>query len=89
MKKSAVLVLAAVICLAMVSGCKKEEETKTVEWYFASENKEALDAKIKDCKSNPGELWNTPNCVNARHAAEKKIMGGSFKKVKEPAIPKF
>ncbi|MDL2271806.1 EexN family lipoprotein [Desulfovibrio sp. OttesenSCG-928-I05] len=88
MKKNIVLILAAFMSLAMVSGCNAEE-TKTVEWYLAPENKDALDAKIKECRNNPGELWDTPNCVNARRAAEKKMLGGKFKKVKEPAIPTF
>lgn len=88
MKKGIVLVLAALVSLTMIAGCNAEE-TKSVEWYLAPENKDALNAKIKECKNNPGELWDTPNCVNARHAAEKKIMGGSFKKVQEPAIPDF
>ena len=89
MKRKNVLLLSTLaLCAAFVGGCNAEE-TKTVEWYLAPENKAALDAKIAECKSNPGELWNTPNCVNARHAAERKIMGGSFKKVQEPAIPDF
>ena len=65
------------------------EETRTVEWYLTPANAAALDAKIRECKSNPGELWDTPNCVNARHAAERRILGGSFNKVQEPAIPDF
>ena len=88
MKKVVLMLSTLALCMAFVGGCNAEE-TKTVEWYLAPENKAALDAKIEECKSNPGELWNTPNCVNARHAAERKITGGSFKKVQDPAIPDF
>ena len=73
-------ILAAVFALA---GCNSEE-TKTVEWYLKPENKPALDAKIAECKNNPGELKSTPNCVNAFKAAERIFMGGKFEKVREP-----
>lgn len=80
------------ICIALillvlsglsVVGCSSEE-TKTVEWYVKPENKAALDAKLAECKNNPGELGNTPNCVNARKAFEQIFLGGKFEKVKEP-----
>lgn len=67
----------------------KAEETKTVEWYLKPENKVVLETKLAECKNNPGELWDTPNCVNARKAFEKRSISGRFEKVREPAIPKF
>ena len=87
--KGTLLLIAMATSLALAGGCSKTDETKTVEWYLSPENVVALDARIRECKSNPGELWDTPNCVNARHAAERKILGGSFNKVQEPAIPDF
>lgn len=45
-----------------------DEPTCTVSWYMAPENKDALDAKIKECRDNPGKLENTPNCLNAEEA---------------------
>lgn len=65
------------------------EETKTVSWYAAPANKAALDAKLAECKNNPGELRDTPNCINARAASEKLATSGSFEKVQEPPIPTF
>ena len=67
----------------------KAEETKTVEWYLKPENKVALETKLAECKNNPGEVWETPNCVNARMKKKKRTLGGKFQKVQEPAIPKF
>ena len=88
MKIKKIAAVMAGILLFGVVACNAEE-TRTVEWYLAPENKEALDAQIKECKNNPGELWNTPNCVNARQAAERKMRGGKFEKVQEPPIPTF
>lgn len=65
------------------------EEIRTVDWYTAPQNKVALDAKLAECRNNPGELRDTPNCVNARAASEKLATGGRFEKVKEPPIPTF
>lgn len=89
MKRLALMLIAAAGLMLALPGSGMAESTRTVEWYLAPENKDALDAKIKECQNNPGELGNTPNCLNARAAFEKRILGGSFKPVKEPAIPKF
>jgi len=80
---------ATIAILALSLAACNSEDTKTVEWYLKPENKAALEVKIAECKNNPGELWNTPNCQNARMAFEKRLLGGSFQKVEEPAIPKF
>ena len=48
-----------------------EEPTRTVDWYMAPENKAALDAKFQECRSNPGKLEDTPNCINAEEARYK------------------
>ena len=80
--KKRLLLLAGFLALAL-TGCD-DEKTKTVEWYLQPENKPALDAKLAECRNNPGELKKTPNCVNARKAAERKFMGGKYDKVKEP-----
>lgn len=34
-------------------GCEKKEETKTVDWYMAPENKAVFEAKLKECRNNP------------------------------------
>ena len=76
------------ICIALillvlsglsVVGCSSEE-TKTVEWYVKPENKAALDAKLAECKNNPGELGNTPNCVNAVRLLNKSSLAENLRK---------
>lgn len=86
---SRIMKLATLTALVLSLFACKSEETKTVEWYLKPENETALEAKLAECKNNPGELRNTPNCANASMAFEKMLLGGTFKKVKEPAIPKF
>jgi len=56
-------VLAAMIL--SVTGCseKPTEDVKTVDYYKT--NPEERKAMIDECKNNPGELKDTPNCVNA------------------------
>ncbi len=84
------VIAAAVVGIMILGACNSNaEETHTVEWYLASENAEALDAKIRECRNNPGELQNTPNCINARQAFQKRSTSGRFQKVEEPPIPKF
>lgn len=46
---------------------------KTVDWYMAPENKAALEEKLKECRNNPGQLGNTPDCINAQAADLKKF----------------
>ena len=55
--------------LALAADCSEnsaQEQTRTVEWYL--QNKAELKKKIEDCANNPGELSNTPNCINAKAA---------------------
>ena len=82
MNKIAIIaVLAAGISL---TACKSEE-TRTVEWYLQPENKAAWDAKLAECRNNPGELGNSPNCVNARKAFDRQFLrGGDRKPTVEP-----
>lgn len=78
------LVIMALATVTAFAGCKSEE-THSVEWYRASENKAAFEVKLAECKSNPGELKDTPNCINAFKAFELNFLqGGKFEKVKEP-----
>ncbi len=68
MKKNVVMMLAAVAALAL-AGCKEDkpqEVVQTVEWF--KEHKAEREAQLAKCKSNPGELAATPNCVNASRA---------------------
>lgn len=79
MNKMFLFMALAVLPLAF-TGCEKKEETKTVDWYMAPENEAALEAKLKECRNNPGELKDTPNCQNAELANHKLF-------VKRPAKP--
>jgi hypothetical protein len=49
-----------------LSACDKTEEVKTVDWYLS--NLDAMKAKVSECRSNPGQLRGTPNCINAERA---------------------
>jgi len=65
----AFLVLAA-------TGCTREtakEETYTVDFYRS--HSEVRETKLRACSGNPGELGNTPNCVNAARAGELEGIG--------------
>jgi len=46
----------------------KDSKPHTVDWYMAPENKAALEAKLKECRNNPGELKDTSECQNAVQA---------------------
>ena len=68
MKKLTVLLVVAGT-LSMVSGCKENkpaEVVQTVDWYKAHEAERT--EVLAKCRSNPGELAATPNCVNASRA---------------------
>lgn len=62
------LYLCASTTFAEHSSAASKEETRTVDWYMAPENKAALEAKLKECRNNPGELKDTAQCQNAVQA---------------------
>jgi len=73
MKKNVVMMLAAVAALTL-AGCnedKPQEVIQTTEWF--KEHSAERDAQIAKCKSNPGELSATPNCVNAGRAEQSSV----------------
>lgn len=59
-----------------------KESAKTVDWYMAPENKAALEAKLSECRNNPGELGDTPDCENALTAESKLFARKPASKVK-------
>lgn len=64
-----------------LAGCfeqKPLEETKSVEFY--SQNSTDRSEMVKRCANNPGELKDTPNCINAMQA-EKAATSGTLKKL--------
>lgn len=64
MKKLTITLTFAALVLA---GCNEVETVQSVDWY-KSNNAERL-AIIEKCNANPGQLEVTPNCINAKTAA--------------------
>ena len=63
MKKLSALLFLVVVTLA---GCKDNDPVQTVDWYKANAPERA--ALLAKCKTNPGELSASPNCINANRA---------------------
>ena len=83
------IILSLVITAALV-GCKQEqaEVVQSVDWY--KENTTERVERLAKCRANPGELADTPNCINAEQAdslADAAKRGGLFEKI-EP-MPDF
>lgn len=64
-------VLFLLLLPAAMAGCNEKKEVKTVDWYMAPENKATLEATLKECNNNPGQLKDDPNCENAALAQHK------------------
>ena len=64
MKKLSALLLFAAAALV---GCGEKTPVQTVDWY-KTHDAERL-AMIEKCAANPGELAASPNCINAKTAA--------------------
>lgn len=80
MKISCARNLATVILASFaLAGCFDEststtsEPTRSVEWFKAHEAER--DATLQRCWNNPGELSDTPNCVNAEQASREDDTG--------------
>lgn len=63
--KRIILPLAIACALA---GCKQEqaEVIQSVDWYKANTNERI--ERLAKCRANPGELADTPICINAEQA---------------------
>ena len=56
-----------VLCLLLLAACSQEaERTYTVDELVADTG--LLSRTISECRNNPGELRQTPNCLNAEAA---------------------
>lgn len=67
------LLAASAIVFPTIGECvEPPKETQTVEWFMRPENKEILTETLKQCRNNPGELKDTPNCVNAEEAKRRR-----------------
>lgn len=71
------LVLLIAVLGAVLSGCEK---AKTVEWYI--EHDAERKAMFEKCNNNPGELGNSPDCVNVG-AAVNAVFSGAKQRLKE------
>lgn len=54
-------------CFDKNSPAAKSEPTRSVAWF--KEHVTERDATLEQCWNNPGELANTPNCINAEQAS--------------------
>ena len=70
------------IVIAALSACGRNEPVHTVDWYKAN-TPERLKV-LEKCKANPGELSLTPNCVNAKTAANALVLENREYKQREP-----
>ena len=69
MNKKIVIASAMGLLFTVLGGCdtrQGHEEVRPVDWYESNATERA--AKLEECKSNPGKLDATPNCVNASRA---------------------
>lgn len=77
--------LVAVLLLAGIAGCKRDEpagQVHTVEWY--KEHQAERLGMLAKCRDNPGKLGATPNCVNAARADSATTWGARGGGVKVP-----
>lgn len=81
--KQVLLVMAVVAGLA---ACGPKETVQTVDWYKA--HTAERDAMLGRCQANPGELADTPNCINATDARDA-AMWASRKGTEAPKAPTF
>ncbi|WP_448649546.1 EexN family lipoprotein [Pseudomonas corrugata] len=63
MKKVSIVLAVAVI----LAGCGESTPVQTVDWY--KDHDAERKGMIAKCEENPGELATTPNCINAKTAA--------------------
>src|SRR5690606_6493828 len=61
-------IILPLIIASTLTGCKQEqaEVVQSVSWY--KENTIERAERLAQCRANPGELSDTPNCVNAEQA---------------------
>lgn len=61
-------IILPLIIASTLTGCKQEqaEVVQSVSWY--KENTIERAERLAQCRANPGELSDTPNCINAEQA---------------------
>lgn len=69
MKTYLYLLISSVIISGLLIGLPvMAETTRTVDWYKTHSAERS--AQLRECRNNPGELRDSPNCVNAARAAD-------------------
>jgi hypothetical protein len=63
--------LAYAVLLALVSGPALADTANTVDWYVAHPDERKAEAAT--CENDPGDLQNTPDCINAKAAGRKAL----------------
>lgn len=73
--KMKIKLLTTLALTAFLIGCNDtpEEKIKTVDYY--EQNEDSLKLKVQECKNNPGELREDPNCHNAFQAMRNNSSG--------------
>ncbi|USY26822.1 EexN family lipoprotein [Alcaligenes sp. 1735tsa3] len=61
-------IILPLVIASTLAGCKQEqaEVVQSVDWY--KENTVERTERLAQCRANPGELADTPNCINAEQA---------------------
>jgi hypothetical protein len=90
-----IISMGAVLCaLALLAGCDSRSGRETIvreaDWY--EKNAAEREAKLAECRANPGLLDGTPDCINASRAANNAAATAKWATENEgvrtePAIP--
>lgn len=97
--KLEIISIAVGVCFSLAAGCgtRSEEGTardggavRPVDWY--EKNAAEREAKLAECRANPGLLDGTPDCINASRAANNANAAAKWATEKEgvrtePSIP--
>ncbi|MBN9126740.1 MAG: EexN family lipoprotein [Nitrosospira sp.] len=91
--KLEIIFVAVGACAALVAGCgtrSGEGTVRPVDWY--EKNAAEREAKLAECRANPGLLDGTPDCINASRAANNANAEAKWATEKEgvrtePSIP--
>ena len=67
-------IASGVLLLFVVTACAPDPDpTQTVDWFLAHPTERA--DRLQQCRSTPGELSATPNCINAERATTRADAG--------------
>lgn len=71
----ALAVMAGTIAISL-AGCGTSDPVHDVPWYKSHDKQRT--AMVTKCKADPGELGNTPNCVNAQKAQSELLLACTY-----------